>query len=71
MHPAVVAGCIAAIAVGVAIIMYTILRTPKAPASFGDRPSIDLGDEVPDEPIEEEGEKDPAEEEAEAEKEEE
>ena len=71
MHPAVVAGCIAAIAIGVAIIMYTILRTPKAPASFGDRPSIDLGDEVPETPTEEEGEEAPAVEEPEAKKEQE
>ena len=52
MHPGVVFGCIAAIAVGVAIIMYTVLRTPKDTAKFGNRPSIDLG-EVPDEPTEE------------------
>ena len=53
MHPGVVFGCIAAIAVGVAIIMYTVLRTPKDTAKFGNRPSIDLVEDpnAPDEEI--------------------
>ena len=44
MNPEVIFACIAVIAVGIAIIMYTLLRTPKTPAGMGDRPSIDLGD---------------------------
>ena len=40
----VVIGCIAVIVIGVAVIAYILFRTPKAPASFGDTPSIDLGD---------------------------
>ena len=37
--------CIAVIAIGVAVIAYILLRTPKKPASFGDAPSIELGEE--------------------------
>lgn len=62
MHPGVVGGCIALIVVGVAVIMYTLFRTPKTPARFGDRPSIDLGEEVPDEQDETEAEEAEAEE---------
>ena len=45
MDPKLVFACIAIIAVGVAIIMYTLLRTPKTPAGIGSVPSIDLGEE--------------------------
>ncbi len=37
-------GCVLVIAAGVAVILYTLLRTPKTPASIGDYPSIDLGE---------------------------
>ena len=37
-------GCVAVIVIGVAVIAYILLRTPKKPASFGDTPSIELGD---------------------------
>lgn len=40
----VVIGCIAVIVIGVAVIAYILFRTPKAPASFGDTPGIDLGE---------------------------
>jgi hypothetical protein len=60
MGPEIVFGCIACIAVGVGVIMYVLLRTPKKPASIGDVPSIDLGDEVPKEPSEDEATEDEA-----------
>ena len=41
-----IVGCVAVIVIGVAVIAYILLRTPKKPASFGDTPSIELG-EVP------------------------
>ena len=37
--------CVGVIAVGVAVIAYILLRTPQKPASFGDTPSIELGEE--------------------------
>ncbi len=54
MGTEIIIGCVAVIAVGVAIIMYALLRTPKTPAGFGARPSIGLG-EMPQ--VDEEGEK--------------
>lgn len=37
--------CVGVIVVGVAVIAYILLRTPQKPASFGDTPSIELGEE--------------------------
>lgn len=49
MSPEFIFICVATIVIGVAIIAYTLLRTPKTPASIGTRPSIDLGEATPDE----------------------
>ena len=65
MRPELIFACIAIIVVGVAVIMYTLLRTSKPPVQIGGRSSIDLGDEVPDEPTEEDEEADDATEKAE------
>lgn len=40
-----IVGCVAVIAIGVAVIAYILLRTPQKPASLGDVPSIELGEE--------------------------
>ena len=48
MEPLTIFLCIAGIAVGVAVICYVLLRTPKAPASLPVS-EIVLGDEEPDE----------------------
>ena len=64
MGPEVIIPCVAIIAVGVAVIMYTLLRTPKTPAGMGSTPSIDLG-EMP-EPTDDEAEKEETAPEAEA-----
>ncbi|MBQ8174503.1 MAG: hypothetical protein IJ009_03795 [Clostridia bacterium] len=45
MGPLEIVGCVAVIAVGVAVIAYILLRTPKKPASFGDVPSIELNEQ--------------------------
>ena len=37
--------CVGVIAIGVAVIAYILLRTPQKPASFGDVPSIELGED--------------------------
>ena len=37
--------CVGVIAVGVAVIAYILLRTPQKAASFGDTPSIELGED--------------------------
>ena len=46
----VIVGCIAVIAIGVAIIAYIMFRTPNTAAKIGDVPSIELGDvpEIPE-----------------------
>ena len=49
MKPELIFACIAIIVVGVAVIMYTLLRSSKPPVQIGKPSSIDLGDEVPDE----------------------
>lgn len=46
--PSEIVLCIAAIVIGVAIIMFTLLRPAKGQAQLGSRPRIDLGDEVPE-----------------------
>ncbi len=48
--------CVGVIAIGVAVIAYILLRTPQKPASFGDVPSIELGDEPAEEAEENAGE---------------
>lgn len=48
--------CIAVIAIGVAVIAYILLRTPKKPASFGDAPSVELGEQPEAEGTEENAE---------------
>ena len=48
--------CIAVIAIGVAVIAYILLRTPKKPASFGDVPSVELGEQPETEGTEENAE---------------
>ncbi len=55
MNPFVTIGCIAAICVGVAIIAYVLLRTPKKPAGMGEQPHIDLGTAPEGTPDPEEG----------------
>lgn len=55
MNPWVTVACIAAICVGVAIIAYVLLRTPKKPAGMGEQPHIDLGAAPEDTPNPEEG----------------
>jgi hypothetical protein len=56
MRPELIFTCIAIIAVGVAVIMYTLFRSSKPSATIGMGSSIDLGDEVPDKEAEEETE---------------
>ena len=63
MRPELIFACIAIIVVGVAVIMYTLFRSAKPAARIGSSSSIDLGNEVPDEAIEEESAEDAAQEE--------
>lgn len=49
MTPSEIILCIVAIVIGVAIIMFTLLRPAKSRAQIGSRPRIDLGDEETDE----------------------
>lgn len=49
MTPSEIVLCIVAIVIGVAIIMFTLLRPAKSRAQIGSRPRIDLGDEETDE----------------------
>ena len=53
MRPELIFACIAIIAVGVAIIMYTLLRPAKTATHIGRVSSIDLGEETPNEKEEE------------------
>jgi hypothetical protein len=48
--------CVGVIAIGVAVIAYILLRTPQKPASFGDVPSVELGEQPEAEGTEENAE---------------
>ena len=45
LSPLAIVGCIAVIAVGVAVIMYVLFHAPKEGAAVGTRPEIGLGDD--------------------------
>ena len=60
-NPWFVIGCVAVIAIGVAIIAYIMFRTPNSAAKIGDVPSIELGDMPEAQETEETEEETPAE----------
>lgn len=57
--------CVGVIAIGVAVIAYILLRTPQKAASFGDTPSVELGEDPAAKGEGEEATEEPAEPEAE------
>ena len=57
--------CVGVIAIGVAVIAYILLRTPQKAASFGDVPSVELGEDSTAKEEGEEATEEPAEPEAE------